>query len=84
LPRIEETVYSPCSGTVEKVFTEKDCHVYEWERLFLIKAHNGKIEEVSVGISGHITSLNVKDGQKVDAETALAVIKDDLIITGSD
>ena len=84
MPRIEETVYSPCSGTVEKVFTEKDCHVYEWERLFLIKAHNGKIEEVSVGISGHITSLNVKDGQKVDAETALAVIKDDLIITGSD
>jgi biotin carboxyl carrier protein len=84
LPRIEETLYSPCSGTVEKVLTEKDSHVYEWEKLFLIKAHNGKIEEISVGISGHITSLNVKDGQKVDAETALAVIKDDLIITGSD
>jgi biotin carboxyl carrier protein len=84
LPRIEETVYSRCSGTVEKVLTEKDSHVYEWEKLFLIKAYNGKIEEISVGISGHITSLNVKDGQKVDADTALAVIKDDLIITGSD
>lgn len=84
LPRIEETVYSPCSGTVEKVLTKKDNHVYEWERLFLIKANNGKIEEISIGISGHVTSLNVKDGQKVDTETALAVIKDDWIITGSE
>ncbi|MEH7415297.1 hypothetical protein V7266_08460 [Neobacillus drentensis] len=84
MPRIEETVYSPCSGTVEKVLTKKDNHVYEWEKLFLIKTNNGKMEEISIGISGHVTSLNVKDGQKVDTETALAVIKDDLIITGSD
>ncbi|PLS07298.1 biotin/lipoyl-containing protein [Neobacillus cucumis] len=84
MPRCEETIYCPCSGTVEKVLTEKNNHVYEWEKLFLIKASNGNMVEISVGISGHITSLKVKDGQKVDVETALAVIKDDLLITGSD
>ena len=84
MPRCDETIYSPCSGTVEKVLTESNDHVYEWEKLFLIKASNGKIIEISVGISGHITSLKVQKGQKITVETPLAVIKDDLLITGSD
>lgn len=81
---IEEVVLSPCSGTVETVFTKEENHVYEWEKLFLIKTKNGKIEEVSIGISGYITSLPVKKGQEVNSQTVLATIQDDLLITGSD
>ncbi|WP_026567251.1 hypothetical protein [Bacillus sp. UNC41MFS5] len=80
----EEDIFSPCSGTVETVLTEENDHVYEWEKLFLIKTQNGKIEEISIGISGYITSLAVKKGQEVNSQTVLATIQDDLLITGSD
>jgi multidrug efflux pump subunit AcrA (membrane-fusion protein) len=80
----EETIYSPWSGTVEVVLTSENNHVYEWERLFLIKTNSGRIEEISIGISGYITSLRVETGQKVNSETILATIQDDLLITGSD
>lgn len=81
---VEEVVFSPCSGTVETVLTKENNHVYEWEKLLLIKTENGKIEEISIGISGYITSLPVKKGQEVNSQTVLATIQDDLIITGSD
>lgn len=78
----DEAIYSPCSGTVEKVLKQENDYVYEWEKLFLIKANNGRFEEISVGISGSITSLKVKQGQKVESTTTLATIKDDFIISG--
>nr|WP_263326587.1 biotin/lipoyl-binding protein [Neobacillus sp. Marseille-Q6967] len=81
---IEEAIYSPCAGTVEQVLTKENNHVYEWEKLFLIRTSNGRIEEISIGISGYIKSLSVKKGQMVNANTLLATIEDDLIITGSD
>lgn len=81
---VEEVVFSPCSGTVETVLTKENNHVYEWEKLLLIKTENGKIEEISIGISGYITSLPVKKGQEVNSQTVLATIQDDLLITGSD
>ena len=81
---VEEVVFSPCSGTVETVLTKENNHVYEWEKLLLIKMENGKIEEISIGISGYITSLPVKKGQEVNSQTVLATIQDDLLITGSD
>lgn len=84
LGKVDEFIYSPCSGMVEKVLTGESDHVYEWEKLFLIKMNNGKTQEISVGISGHITSLHVKEGEAVNPLTVLATIKDDLIITGSD
>ncbi|MDQ0199761.1 biotin/lipoyl attachment domain-containing protein [Neobacillus ginsengisoli] len=80
----EETIYSPWSGTVEVVLTRENNHVYEWEKLFLIKTNSGRIEEISIGISGYIRSLRVETGQKVNSETILATIQDDLLITGSD
>lgn len=80
----EEAIYSPCSGTVEKVLANENDYVYEWEKLFLIKAANGRFEEVSIGISGYITSLRVKKGQPIALNTELATIKDDFNITGSD
>ncbi|MBV7506607.1 hypothetical protein KW850_15185 [Bacillus sp. sid0103] len=79
-----EAIISPCSGIVETVCTEENNHVYEWEKLFLIKTEDGSIEEIAVGISGHITSLSVKKGQVVNTQTILATIQDDLLITGSD
>jgi biotin carboxyl carrier protein len=81
---MEEVIYSPCSGTVESVLTEENNYVYEWEKLFLIKTTNGSFEEISIGISGNITSLQVKKGQMVTSKTVLATIIDDLQITGSD
>jgi biotin carboxyl carrier protein len=81
---MEEDIFSPCSGTVETVLTKENNHVYEWEKLLLIKTQNGKIEEISIGISGYITSLPVKKGQEVNSQTVLATIQDDLLITGSD
>ena len=81
---MEEVIFSPCSGTVETVLTKENNHVYEWEKLLLIKTQNGKIEEISIGISGYITSLPVKKGQEVNSQTVLATIQDDLLITGSD
>jgi hypothetical protein len=81
---VEEVIFSPYAGTVETVLTEEKNHVYEWERLFLIKTKNGKIEEISIGISGYITSLPVKKGQVINTQTVLATIQDDLLITGSD
>jgi pyruvate carboxylase len=80
----EEEIFSPCSGSVVSVLTEQNNHVYEWEKLFLIKTENGKIEEISVGISGYIISLPIKKGQEVTAQTLLATIQDDMLITGSD
>ena len=81
---VEEAIFSPCSGTVETVLTEENNHVYEWEKLLLIKTHNGSIEEISIGISGYITYLPVKKGQQVNSQTVLAIIQDDMKITGSD
>lgn len=84
LGKVYELVYSPCSGTIEKVLTGESNHVYEWEKLFVIKKNNGSKEEICIGISGHITSLYVKEGEVVNPLTVLATIQDDLIITGSD
>jgi acetyl/propionyl-CoA carboxylase alpha subunit len=81
---VEEAIFSPCSGTIETVLTEENNHVYEWEKLLLIKTHNGRIEEISIGISGYITYLPVKKGQQVNSQTVLAIIQDDMKITGSD
>lgn len=80
----DETIYSPCSGTVEKVVTKENNHVYEWEKLFLVRAVNGAIVEISFGISGYVKSIYVKKGQKVDPQTKLGIIQDDLQITGCD
>lgn len=84
LGKVHESIYSPCSGTIEKVLTGESNHVYEWEKLFVIKTNTGSTEEISVGISGHILSLHVKEGEFVQPSTKLVTIQDDLIITGCD
>ncbi|WP_332631711.1 hypothetical protein [Halalkalibacter flavus] len=78
------TITSPCKGIIEKVLITEDSYVYEWEKLIFIKTPEGNMEEISVGASGTITSLCIKEGDSVSTESILALLKDDLLITGSD
>ncbi|WP_404447038.1 hypothetical protein LG307_01085 [Sutcliffiella horikoshii] len=78
------SIKCPYDGIIEKVYISENCHVYEWENLFLIKTTEGKIEGISVGASGHITSLVVNQGDQVRRNMRLASLQDDFIITGSD
>ncbi|MDQ0340993.1 biotin carboxyl carrier protein [Caldalkalibacillus uzonensis] len=77
-------ITSPYEGTIEKVLIQEDSYVYEWEALFLIKTFDGNIQEVDIGASGFIISLEVKKGDWVTVNTTLAYLKDDMVITGSD
>lgn len=79
-----QQIYSPCYGKVENIFVNESSYIYEWEKLFIIREKNGSVKEISVGLSGLITSLEVKKNQNVTPNTILAKIKEDLFITGSD
>ncbi|MFD2924788.1 hypothetical protein [Halobacillus naozhouensis] len=79
-----EVVYSPCHGRIEKILIQKNDYVYEWEKLFVVRNHDGLLEEIRIGASGLIASLEVLESQEVDTNTILATVKDDLNITGSD
>ncbi|WP_221565833.1 hypothetical protein [Alkalihalobacillus sp. TS-13] len=79
-----QPIYSPCDGKVENILVYESSHIYEWEKLFLIREENGSVKEVTIGLSGLITSLEVKENQNVTPNTVLAKIKEDLLITGSD
>jgi len=82
--RHHEMILSPCHGVVEKISIEKDTRIYEWETLFTIKTVEGRSEEVCVGLSGIIYSLEVEVGDEVIPGMVLAYINEDLIASGSD
>ncbi|WP_242224638.1 hypothetical protein [Bacillus cereus group sp. BfR-BA-01380] len=77
-----QNVYSPCNGVIEEVFVQQSSYVYEWEKLFLIKKSDGTLEEVAIGVSGDILSVEVKLGQEVNEQTLLCKLEDDWLITG--
>ncbi|OOR28261.1 hypothetical protein E0M25_17440 [Bacillus mycoides] len=79
--RIEE-IYSSCTGIVEEIFINESSYVYEWEKLMMIRKHDGELEKIGVGISGNIILVNVEVGQEISADTLLVKIEDDLLITG--
>ncbi|MEK4710377.1 hypothetical protein [Bacillus sp. FSL R10-2780] len=79
--RIEE-IYSSCTGIVEEICINESSYVYEWEKLMMIRKNDGEIEKIAVGISGNIRLVNVEVGQKIDADTLLVKLEDDLLITG--
>ncbi|CAH2463687.1 MULTISPECIES: hypothetical protein [Bacillus] len=79
--RIEE-IYSSCTGIVEEIFINESSYVYEWEKLMMIRKHDGELEKIGVGISGNIRLVNVEVGQEISADTLLVKIEDDLLITG--
>ncbi|MFS0784010.1 hypothetical protein [Bacillus sp. 1P06AnD] len=78
------SIASDRDGVIEKVFIKKDAYVYEWEDLFLIKTSDDQLVNISLGVSGHITEMNVEIGNRVKRNDSLAVIQDDYLITGSD
>ncbi|GAA3331159.1 hypothetical protein GCM10020331_086600 [Ectobacillus funiculus] len=77
-----ETVYSPCCGKVEKVFVNEESYIYEWEKLLTIRTEDGGTEEVAIGVSGNIASVEVEPGEEVNTNTVLCKVADDLKITG--
>ncbi|GLV65454.1 hypothetical protein Bmyc01_41230 [Bacillus mycoides] len=79
--RIEE-VYSSYEGKIEEIFVNESSYVYEWEKLMMIRKNNGELEKVAVGISGNIRLVNVEVGQKINTDTLLVKLEDDLLITG--
>ena len=78
------TIECAQDGTVEQVYVQKNSYVYEWERLFLVKTEDGKLIDVSIGASGHITEINVTAGDPINRKLPLALLQDDFVITGSD
>ncbi|MDT3493335.1 hypothetical protein NLU03_02530 [Bacillus toyonensis] len=79
--RIEE-VYSSYEGKIEEIFVNESSYVYEWEKLMMIRKNNGELQKVAVGISGNIRLVNVEVGQKINTDTLLVKLEDDLLITG--
>ncbi|KXY42876.1 hypothetical protein AT257_18625 [Bacillus cereus] len=79
--RIEE-IYSSCKGKVEEIFINESSYVYEWEKLMMIRKHDGELEKIGIGISGNIRLINVEVGQEIDTDTLLVKLEDDLLITG--
>ncbi|MED3085991.1 hypothetical protein COL24_14230 [Bacillus toyonensis] len=79
--RIEE-VYSSYEGKIEEIFVNESSYVYEWEKLMMVRKNNGELEKVAVGISGNIRLVNVEVGQKINTDTLLVKLEDDLLITG--
>jgi biotin carboxyl carrier protein len=79
-----EMVMSSCYGTIQEVSIENHSRIYEWEPLFTIETGKGNLETLSIGISGEVYSLEVQKGDKVIPGMVLALIKEDLIASGSD
>ncbi|MGE6540265.1 hypothetical protein [Bacillus luti] len=79
--RMEE-ICSFYEGKVEEIFVNESSYVYEWEKLMMIRKNNGELEKVAVGISGNIRLVNVEIGQKINIDTLLVRLEDDLLITG--
>ncbi|EMA6343890.1 biotin/lipoyl-binding protein [Bacillus cytotoxicus] len=79
---IIEEIYSSCIGVVEEIFVDESSYVYEWEKLMMIRKNDGTLEKVAVGISGNIRAVHIEVGQKVNTDTLLITLEDDLIITG--
>lgn len=79
-----EMIVSPCHGVIEKVSIHENERIYEWESLFTIKTAEGEFEEVRVGLSGIINSLEIDTGDEVLPGMVLAFVKEDLMVSGSD
>ncbi|MFZ4451323.1 biotin/lipoyl-containing protein [Salibacterium aidingense] len=72
------------NGTVTNVYVDSTAYVYEWEPLLSIENKNKETIVISFGASGIITQLNVKSGDQVSDNTIIAVIEDDMQLSGSD
>ncbi|MFC0558960.1 hypothetical protein [Halalkalibacter alkalisediminis] len=78
------TVVSVCNGTIDKVFVNEGAYVHEWEPLFLLKTNEGVLKKIELGVGGNVFSLNVKPGDRVIHDMALAILKEDVLPSGCD
>jgi pyruvate/2-oxoglutarate dehydrogenase complex dihydrolipoamide acyltransferase (E2) component len=78
------TVASLSNGTIDKVFVHEGAYVHEWEPLFILKTNDGVLKKVEIGVSGSISSVNVKPGDKVIHDMTLAILKEDHLPNGCD
>lgn len=76
-------IISPCNGVIRQVFVAEGAYVYEWEKLLVIDSEEGKQYSLTVGASG-IVKLDVPVGSKIQQNSVLGYIRDDLVISGSD
>lgn len=73
----QELVTSPLYGTIEKVLIGPNQRVSEWEPLFIIKNLNGTLQQITVGINGILSKLNVNENDVISPGTVMALIKAD-------
>ncbi|MGA9288303.1 MAG: biotin/lipoyl-binding protein [Anaerobacillus sp.] len=81
---MNRSVVCPCEGVIEKIFVNHASRVYEWEPMFVIRNGQGNKEKVTLGVSGEISELLVKENDHVKDGFILASLKEDDFVTGSD
>ncbi|MCL7745684.1 hypothetical protein [Halalkalibacter alkaliphilus] len=78
------TVVSVCNGTIDEIYVNEGAYVHEWEPLFLLKTNEGVLKKIEIGGGGNISSLNVKQGDRVIHDMTLAILKEDDFPSGCD
>ena len=81
---MNRSVVCPCEGVIEKIFVHHSSRVYEWEPMFVIRNGQGNTEKITLGVSGEISELHVKENDRVTGGYVLASMKEDDFVTGSD
>ena len=81
---MNRSVVCPCEGVIEKIFVNHASRVYEWEPMFVIRNGQGNEENITLGVSGEISELHVKENDHVKDGFVLASMKEDDFVTGSD
>lgn len=69
---------------MEEVLIDPNSFIYEWEKLFTIRKTNGELETICVGFGGRVSSLEVETGDQVIKGMVLALIKEELLASGTD
>lgn len=69
---------------MEEVLIDPNSFIYEWEKLFTIRKTNGELETIRVGFGGRVSSLEVETGDQVIKGMVLALIKEELLASGTD
>ena len=70
----QELVTSPLYGTIEKILIGPNQRVSEWEPLFIIKNFNGTFQQITVGISGFFSKLNINENEVISPRTVMILI----------
>ncbi|PAV28637.1 hypothetical protein CIL05_15185 [Virgibacillus profundi] len=72
-----QIITSPIKGRVESINVESVEKVREQQLLVMIRAEQGDVKQILIGISGIVEKLTVKVGDKVVRGDVLLFIKED-------